>query len=395
MEIQDHKAAAPVTGTGGRFESRGQNRPPSQAAAPKDSVTAYIDRTIDMNALTGDIQKIVTAHIENSIPDDKKIMLELVNQVGELTGEVKQLRQQLDTKPYAVFSCPSGQMKDITEELAEIKALLQSDPKPMELSAEELDPIMLGPRHPHPTEVPQQPDPAPPPPPAQETPAAAPAPQPQQQPQSDSKPEEVFAQQMAPAPREVFNPKEKKKKNVISVLGNLLFYVVIIGVVVGAFLAKSGSGGSPTVIAGYSAFTVLSSSMEDTYPKGSLIVTRSVDANELEIGDDITYMASATSSITHRIIGITENYLDTGARAFETQGTMNKNPDKDPVAAANVVGKVIFCSTVLGKAASFVSANWPLLIFFVVVLAVLFAFLKWNFKREDESEQKKKAHAKR
>lgn len=391
MEIQNHKAAAPATGTGGGYDSGGQQRPPSKAAVPRDSVAAYIDRTIDMNALTGDIQKVVTAHIENSIPDDKKIMLELVNQVGELTGEVKQLRQQLDTKPYAVFSCPSGQMKDITEELAEIKSLLQSDPKPAELSAAELDPILLESKHHQHTETLQQPSTTTPPPPMQETPTVTSESVPQ--PQSEPEPGAVFAQQMAPAPREVFSPKEKK--TAISVLGNILFYVAIIGVVVGAFLAKSGSGGSPTMIAGYSAFTVLSSSMEDTYPKGSLIVTRSVDTNELEIGDDITYMASATSSITHRIIGITENYLDTGARAFETQGTMNKNPDKDPVAAANVVGKVIFCSTVLGKAASFVSANWPLLIFFVVVLAVLFAFLKWNFKREDEPEQKKKVHAKR
>lgn len=387
MEIQDHKAAAPTPGTVGRFDSGGQYHPTSKAAAPRDSVAAYINRSIDMNALTGDIQKIVAEHIENSIPDDKKLMLELVNQVGELTGEVKQLRQQLDTKPYAVFSCPSGQMKDITEELAEIKALLQSEPRPMELSAEELDPSLLGPKPPQHTEGPWQPTPTPPPPPAQERPAAPPEPTPPPlQPEPPTQDTAAFAQQMAPKPAEPPKP-EKPKKKIVSVLGNILFYVVIIGVVLGAFLAKSGSGGSPTVIAGYSAFTVLSSSMEDTYPKGSLIVTHSVDPNELEIGDDITYMASATSSITHRIIGITENYLDTGARAFETQGTMNENPDKDPVAAANVVGKVIFCSVLLGRAASFVSANWPLLVFFVVVLAVLFAFLKWNFKREDDQPE--------
>lgn len=73
---------------------------------------------------------------------------------------------------------------------------------------------------------------------------------------------------------------------------------------------------------------------------------------------------------------------------------MNKDPDKDPVAAANVVGKVIFCSVLLGRAASFVSTNWPLLIFFAVVLAILFAFLKWNFRREDDpAHGKKRANA--
>lgn len=349
------------------------------ASPAHDSVTRYINRSIDMASLTGDIQKIVAEHIENSIPDDKKLMLELVSQVGELTGEVKQLRQQLDSKPYAVFGCPSGQMKDITAELAEIKQLLRQEPAPEPLVESELDPLFLGPREPlrtkpeTPLTPPPQPDPAPPPPvepPPQ--PVAAPVPQ------------------SAPAPDAAATPPEggkpKKKRGALSILGNVLFYVALIGLVAGAFLAKSGSGGQPTVIAGYSAFTVLSSSMEDTYPKGSLIITRSVDANELKIGDDITYMASATSSITHRIIGITENYLGTGARGFETQGTMNENPDKEPVAAANVVGQVIFCSVLLGQAATFVSANWPILLFFVVVLSALIAFLRWNFKREDEPQ---------
>lgn len=355
----DEKQPAPGSGT-----FTGGDRDPTTAPA-HDSVMHYINRSIDMNSLTGDIQRIVTEHIENSIPDDKKLMLELVSQLSELTGEVKRLRQQLDSKPYAVFTCPSGQIKDVTAELAEIRQLLQKDPKPMELATTDLDPIVLEvPGHrseeragtakptvpPLNTEVPPTVQPTAPP-------TVEPPP--------------------APSVR-----KKSGKKRAVSILGNVLFYAVLICIVVGAFLAKSGSGGQPTVIAGYSAFTVLSSSMEDTYPKGSLIITHSVDANTLEIGDDITYMASATSSITHRIISITENYLGTGARGFETQGTMNENPDKEPVAAANVVGKVVFCSKVLGQAATFVSANWPILLFFVVVLGALVAFLRWNFRSE-------------
>ena len=100
-------------------------------------------------------------------------------------------------------------------------------------------------------------------------------------------------------------------------------------------------------------------------------------------------MVSETSSITHRIIGITENYLNTGQRAFETQGVMNETPDKDPVVAANVVGQVIFCSKPLGEAATFVSNNWPILLFFIVVLSGLMAFLRWNFRRDEGREKKR------
>ncbi|MBQ3548793.1 MAG: signal peptidase I [Oscillospiraceae bacterium] len=182
---------------------------------------------------------------------------------------------------------------------------------------------------------------------------------------------------------QVTKAKEKEKKTT-SVIGNVLFYAMLIALVFGAFLLRSNSTGGPFTFAGYSAFTVLSSSMEDTYPKGSLVVTKAVDANTLQIGDDITFMISEKSSVTHRIVSIVENYQNTGQRAFETKGTMNQDPDKDPAIAANVVGKVIFCSILLGQAAAFVTKNWPFMLFFVIVIAGLIAFLKWNMRRPTE-----------
>lgn len=181
--------------------------------------------------------------------------------------------------------------------------------------------------------------------------------------------------------------KPEKKNKVLSAVSSVLFYVVIVAMVLGAFLMRSTSRGEPFMIAGYSAANVLTSSMEDVYPKGSLIITKRVDAKDLKVGDDITFMMSEESSITHRIIGITENYQGTGDRAFETKGTMNKNPDKEMVAAANVVGKVIFHSKALGDFANFVKANWPILIFALIVIIALISFLKWNAKRSDEEEK--------
>ena len=166
-------------------------------------------------------------------------------------------------------------------------------------------------------------------------------------------------------------------------LGEAVFYLVLVVVIVGAFLIKSNSGGRPTLIAGFSGFTVLTSSMEDTIPKGSLVITKAVDPKNLKIGDDITYMSGATSTITHRIIEIRENYMDSNIRAFITKGTMNKNPDKNPVVAANVVGKVVFHSKVLGAIAAFLSKNWPIVLFIMVILVGLFYVLKWIFNSSE------------
>lgn len=384
--VRGSGAAAPLVRSREQAAAKAAQPPVQPSSRPKDSLDKYMEKNLDFDGLAEDIKTMITNRVQESVPDDRRIMLDLVAQVGELTEEVRQLRKQLDSKPYAVFTCPNGQLKDMTSELAEIKELLaDSDSQRHDISSLMLEPIITPPPAssiPHTPPVTPQPQTAPivtPPPvaPAPPGPEQAAPVQPQQ-----PAPEVV---QPTPAPAAAQKKgKEKKKKNFLSVFGNILFYTVVIGIVVGAFLVKSGSGGQPTMIAGYSAFTVLTSSMEDTYPKGSLIITRSVDADELEVGDDITYMISESSSVTHRIIGITENYLNTGERAFETQGTMNEKPDKDPVAAANVVGKVIFCSEGLGQAATFVSANWPILLFGMAVLGGLYAFLRWNFRREEE-----------
>jgi len=175
----------------------------------------------------------------------------------------------------------------------------------------------------------------------------------------------------------------KKSNKALSIISNILFYVVIVAMVLGAFLMRSTSKGQPFMIAGISAANVLTSSMEDVYPRGSLIITKQVDPKELKVGDDITFMVSEDTSFTHRIIGIIENYQGTGQRAFETKGTMNAKPDEEKVAAANVVGKVIFHSKAIGDFANFVRKNWPILIFILVVIIALISFLKWNAKKSD------------
>lgn len=185
------------------------------------------------------------------------------------------------------------------------------------------------------------------------------------------------------------NSKNKPKKKKFAWIGEIIFYGMLIALILGAFLIRSNSDGRPISIAGYSVFTVLTGSMESEIPKGSLVIAKTVEPETLQIGDDITYMSGPTSTITHRIIGITEKYLDTNERAFQTQGVMNANPDKNPVPAANVVGKVVYHNEVLGQIATFASNNWPFLIFILIVSIALFTILK-RILRDDKFDKKDK-----
>lgn len=134
--------------------------------------------------------------------------------------------------------------------------------------------------------------------------------------------------------------------------------------------------GAPITFLGFAGATVLSGSMEPEIPKGSLVIVKHVDAAELQIGDDIMFMTAPSTSFTHRIVDIEENWQNTGMRAFKTKGVANARPDDELAVEENVVGKVIFTNYPLGVCVTFIQQNWPLLIFLVVLAIVLYYTVK-------------------
>ncbi len=101
-------------------------------------------------------------------------------------------------------------------------------------------------------------------------------------------------------------------------------------------ISSKASGGEPNFL-GYQLKTVLSGSMEPTFKTGSIIAIEPVEGKvSFSKGDVITYMKDQTNLVTHRIhevigSGETLQYL--------TKGDSNKDPDNEPVLAANVIGE--------------------------------------------------------
>ena len=183
-----------------------------------------------------------------------------------------------------------------------------------------------------------------------------------------------------------------KKK---SIVGNIIFYGILVAFVLGVFIFSMGRGEGVKTFMGHSAFIVKTSSMESVYPRGSLVVTKAVDPQWLQVGDDITFMVNQNTTVTHRIITIHEKYGDTDGRGFETQGVMNAEPDKNIVLESNVVGKVIYCSVLIGTAAAFVTDTWPILIFSIAVLAGLSMVLENIFKEDKDGAESGKKKGKK
>lgn len=164
------------------------------------------------------------------------------------------------------------------------------------------------------------------------------------------------------------------------VIGNIFFYLTIIVVVLGvALFGFQDADARPREILNHSVMTVLSSSMEPTLPVRTLIVTRVVDPNTLEVGDIITHLLPNNTTRTHRIIEIHENHLGSGMRGFRLLGDNNSLPDRDIVLDHNLVGLVVFDSLILGQIVFFIQRNIILVVVFVALLFALVYVLKKFF----------------
>lgn len=133
----------------------------------------------------------------------------------------------------------------------------------------------------------------------------------------------------------------KKTANILSTLAVILALVLVLLLV------------APRVF-GVHVFTVLSGSMEPSYPVGSLIYVKSVDPFQLKEGDVISFLLDEDTVATHRIVGIVADDEDESVIRFRTKGDANDAEDGSLVHCRNVVGMPIFTIPKLGFFADYI-----------------------------------------
>jgi len=130
-------------------------------------------------------------------------------------------------------------------------------------------------------------------------------------------------------------------------------------------------------VSGATPMTILTGSMQPTYPPGTLIIVQPLAPEEIAIGDPITYQIESGKPevVTHRVIAIstTSNGL-----TFTTQGDNNAVADAKPVLPVQIRGKVWYSVPYIGYVNTVVngdSRSW-----IVPLIAVtLFAYAGWMF----------------
>lgn len=144
-------------------------------------------------------------------------------------------------------------------------------------------------------------------------------------------------------------------------------------------------------VAGYDTFAVLSGSMEPTFHVGSIVyVDKKVTADEIEIGDPITFVKTDELMATHRVIEI-----DKEKQEFTTKGDANETQDLDPVPFSRLVGRAAASIPYLGYIALYVKtpkglmAGVGVLIVLVLLYLIPEIFKPEEEQKKDESKKKK------
>ncbi len=176
-----------------------------------------------------------------------------------------------------------------------------------------------------------------------------------------------------------------------TVFGTILCIILIPILIVNVTMIIKGVAHSekyPTFL-GYAPMIVLTDSMYPSIKSGDLIIIKTVDPEEVQVGDVISFFdpdSYGTSVVTHRVMQInTENGL-----SFITKGDAN-NAEDTPVPAANLVGRYLTVIRGAGSVAMFLQTTPGLVVCVALPMVLLIAYeliRRRKYSRSKEEDTK-------
>jgi signal peptidase len=145
-------------------------------------------------------------------------------------------------------------------------------------------------------------------------------------------------------------------------------------------------------IAGGTALTVLTQSMEPKLPPGTLIVIRPAPIADIRIGDVLTYQVKSDEPavISHRVVSRT---IDSkGKTTFVTKGDNNDLPDAGVVQQVQIRGTLWYSIPLLGYVNNVVGGQGRVWIVPIVAVA-LFAYAAYMIAGTVAASRRKKRAA--
>lgn len=150
------------------------------------------------------------------------------------------------------------------------------------------------------------------------------------------------------------------------------------------FQAKKNANEVPSVF-GYKPFMVLSGSMETEIRRGDLIITKTVNPENLKIDDVIAFRDAQGTITTHRIIDIV---VENNETFFITKGDNNNVQDRNLVEYSDVEG--IYVGRIPGIGSMMKSLTEPTTIIFLVLGITMIFVIGFSVSNKKQREIERK-----
>ncbi len=150
-------------------------------------------------------------------------------------------------------------------------------------------------------------------------------------------------------------------------------------------------GNNKYSVFGYRIFMIVSESMTPEYEIGDILVSKQVDSETIEIGDNITYRGAQGDFqnlvITHQVIS---KWKEDNLYHFQTKGLTNDQADPE-IDENQIYGKVVYKTVFLSFLGQLMRNNVAYYVLFVLVGISLSYEIVCHIKElKDEEEEKEK-----
>lgn len=191
------------------------------------------------------------------------------------------------------------------------------------------------------------------------------------------------------------NKKESTAANkVLTVIGIVLCVILVPMLIVNCTLIIKSYVNTEKVptFGGFCPMIVLTDSMnspdeEPRISKGDLIICKQIDADDVQVGDVISFFdpeGNGTSVVTHKVIEI---LTEDGKLSFRTKGTNNNTADTTPVPAENLVGVYKLRIPLAGHVAIFLQTTPGLIVCIVLPIVLFVAYELIRRKKFEKAKQ--------
>ena len=167
--------------------------------------------------------------------------------------------------------------------------------------------------------------------------------------------------------------KDNKALNILFKIFKAGVSLIIILIVSVIFVQRVSD--NKVTLGGYSIFTVVTESMVPVYGVGDMIIAKTVDIEDVKIGDDVVYLGKEDSFkdkiVTHRVVDIEK---DSSEYVFHTKGVAN-NYEDPLIGYDQIYGKVLYRCKLLSFLSKIVNNTYGF--YFVVFIPfVIMIFLE-------------------